>query len=439
MTTRPPAPLFATVLDPVRAFLRLEAASGILLLAAAAIALAWANSPWRGVYAALLSLPFTVGAGGVAAHFTLAALINDGLMSLFFFVVGMEVKRELVVGQLNTVRRAVLPGLAALGGMLAPAGVYLLVNRGGEGAAGWAIPMATDIAFCIGALTLLNGRVPIGLVVFVTALAIFDDMGGILVIALFYGEHLALGWLLAAAVAAGGLFLMGRRGVRSGYLYAAGGLLLWNLVHLAGIHATIAGVVLGFAIPARSRRPVSDVLEGLREHVGEVLARGVPEVHPGELHRIEERLGELDSPLNRFVHALHPWVAFVVMPVFALANSGVDLSTTTLATLTGPVVVGTVLGLVVGKQVGIFVFTWAAVRSGAGSAPGGATFLQIYGVSVLGGIGFTVALFIAELAFGGRPQLLDQARLGILIGSLVSGAAGYLVLRLAPRGVAAPS
>jgi Na+:H+ antiporter, NhaA family len=409
----------------------LEATSGILLFGAAVIAMLWANSPARGTYSALLSLPLGLQLGPIHAQFTVAEFINDGLMSIFFFVVGMEIKRELVLGELRTVSKASLPGIAALGGMAVPAAIYLAFNWGQPGAAGWAIPMATDIAFCIGCLTLLKGRIPNPLIVFVTALAIFDDMGGILVIALFYGHGIHALWIGGAAGVVAVLALFNRMNVRNGVAFAVAGLALWYAVHHSGIHATISGVILGLMIEAREARPTREVVEGLHSHTGKLL-KGDPadEITSDELLQIEERLEELEPPLNRFVHLLHPWVAFVIMPVFALANSGIDLSGTSISDLSSPVLLGTALGLVLGKAAGIFIFTAMAVRLGVARRPGGASKMQLFGVSVVAGIGFTVALFIASLAFADSPKLLEQAKLGILMGSLVAGVAGYLLLRL---------
>jgi NhaA family Na+:H+ antiporter len=324
----------------------------------------------------------------------LRAVVNDGLMTLFFAVVGMEIKGELVEGELRTFRQALLPAVAAAGGMVVPAAIYATLNAGGPGAAGWGIPMATDIAFCIGLLTLLGSRVPRALVVFATALAIFDDIGGILVIASFYGSGLRAPWLLLAAGAAAGAALMSRARVASGLAWLAVGALLWWALHHAGIHATIAGVVVGLAVPARPGRP-----------------------------------SDGESPLDRFVGALHPWVAFGIVPLFALANSGVPIAAIDPSRLTGPVAVGTAAALFLGKQAGIFLFTAAAVRAGVAPMPGGASHAKLLGVSIVAGIGFTVALFIAGLAFPGAPGLLDEAKVGILAGSLASGVVGAAVLR----------
>jgi NhaA family Na+:H+ antiporter len=426
-------PLFGAVLRPLQAFFRLEAASGILLLAAAVAALLLANLGWADRYRAALALPIAVGAGEGALRFTLHALVNDGLMTVFFFVVGMEIKRELALGELRRPAQAALPAVAALGGIAVPAGIYLAFNAGGPGEAGWGIPMATDIAFSIGVLAVLRRRVPYALVVFLTALAIFDDICGIAVIAVFYGHGLHAGWLGAAAAIALGLALLSRSYVRSGVAWGIAGALLWWALHHAGIHATLAGVALGLAVPARPRAAPRDVLHALEAHVRRVMERtGDGEVAPEEVLAIEERLEDLEAPLARFVHLLHPWVAFGVMPLFALANAGVDLRAAGLADLLGPVALGAGVGLLVGKPVGILLLCAIALRTGLARMPAGGSWPKLAGVSTVAGIGFTVALFIASLAFAEDAALLDQAKVGVLAGSLLAGVAGAVVLRATP-------
>ena len=435
----PPGPrrAFAAVVAPLQAFFRLEAASGLLLLGCAAAALGWANLA-PASYQAVFSAPLSARVAGHAARFTLLQLVNDGLMTIFFLVVGMEIKRELVHGELRTARQAILPLVAAAGGMVVPAAIYAAWNAGGPGARGWGIPMATDIAFCIGVLTLLGGRVPRALVVFVTALAIFDDIGGILVIAVFYGSGLHAGWLLAAAAVTAVAAALGRARVGSGIGWAAVLAALWWTLHGAGIHATIAGVVVGLTVPARPRRPLREVFRELSAHASDLARAAADEDHDeAAANAIEERLEDLEAPLTRFVHALHPWVAFAVMPLFALANSGVTLAAVERSQLVGDVAVGTAVALFAGKQVGIFAFTAVAVRLGLAPSPGGASWRKLLGVSMVAGIGFTVALFIAGLAFAGDARLLDEAKLGILAGSLVSGVAGGLLLRA--TGAVTPS
>ena len=439
---RRPPPLFQSiVLDPVRAFTRMEAAGGIALFGAALLAFVLANSPWSEAFLELWTIPVQVTFGGLGFQASLRQVIDDGLMTIFFFVVGMEIKRELIEGELRTARQAMLPAIAAAGGVLLPAFIFFALNRGTPAEKGWAIPMATDIAFSIGCIVLLGKRVPRALLVFLTALAIFDDIAGILVIAFFYGGGLSvagLGWVAAVALA---VFVAARLGVESALIYAAGGVALWLAFHHAGVHGTLGGVLLGLLVPAVTRRPVREVLAEVRKH--SVLTLEVSEaLDTSDLLYLQDEVRDAVPPLQRFEHALHPWVAFLIMPLFGLANSGVSLAGMSIANLTAPVFLGTAVGLFVGKQLGIFAFTWVAVELGAAEAPGGAPWGSVYGVAMVAGIGFTVALFIANLAFAAEPELLKEARLGVLVGSLVSGVTGTLVLRLLPsaaRAVAAPA
>jgi NhaA family Na+:H+ antiporter len=425
--------LFKAVVAPLQSFFRLEASSGILLALCAGLAMVWANSPWAWAYTALFEAPLSLGLGGSSAHFTFREFINDGLMALFFFLVGMEIKRELATGELRTFSRAMLPAIAALGGMVAPAALYAALNAGTPAVRGWAIPMATDIAFAIGCLTLVKERVGHPLVVFLTALAIFDDLGGILVIAIFYGSGLHVEWLLGAGALAVALFLCNRYYVRNGVMYLLLGGALWYSLHHGGVHSTIAGVLVGLMIPTRPTRQGMEVLAELHHFVGELMKKPEDEAMRNEqLLYIEDRIEDLEPPLNRFVHLWHGWVAYGIVPLFALANSGISLEGMRLGQLLEPLPLGIILGLFVGKQVGIFLFTWVAVKAKLADMPGRARARLLHGVSVVAGIGFTVALFVAGLAFADAPALLNEAKLGILLGSLLSGVVGYLLLRFVP-------
>jgi NhaA family Na+:H+ antiporter len=381
--------IFGTLVAPLQRFLEQEAASGVLLFVSALAALLLANGPFGDAYAAAVhgSLPL------LRRRVPIHAIVNDGLMTLFFFLVGMEIKRELVAGELRTVSSAVLPGIAAAGGMLVPAAIYATLNPEGAAARGWAIPMATDIAFSVGCLALLKKRVPAALVVFLTAFAIFDDIGGIAVIAVFYTRGLSPKWLLVAAAVGVVLWAAARRGARTFAVYGAGGILLWISFQRAGLHPTLAGVLSGLLVPASP-----------------------PAV----------------APLDAWIDRLHVPVAFGIVPLFALVNSGVALQGLGIGELLRPVALGVALGLFAGKQAGITSFTWAAVKLRLARTPGDATLRQLHGVAVVGGIGFTVALFLADLAFADEPALLAQAKLGILAGSLLSGAIGALLLLLGP-------
>jgi NhaA family Na+:H+ antiporter len=340
----------------------------------------------------------TVGVAPLALSKPLLLWINDGLMAIFFFLVGLEIKREILRGELASVRQAILPVAAAAGGMLAPAAIYALLNAGGPGARGWGIPMATDIAFALGALALLGKRVASSLRVFLTAVAIADDLGAVAVIAIFYTSGLSWPALAVAAVLLVVLLVTGRAGIHHPLPYLVLGLVVWVAVLESGVHATVAGVLLAFIIPASRGREGS---RGRRPHQAPLL--------------------------DRLEHGLEPWVAFVIMPVFALANAGVRVSSDIAASLADPIALGVILGLFVGKQLGIVASCWALIRSGLGSMPSRATWRQLYGVSLLCGIGFTMSLFIATLAF--EPgDTLTPAKIGVLTGSLISGIVGYAVL-----------
>jgi Na+:H+ antiporter, NhaA family len=436
--TRPSTRLSQVLVAPLQAFLRTEAKGGILLLLAALAAFGAANSPWRSSWRHLWELPLSVSLAGLTLQGSLHFVVDDVLMAVFFFLVGMEIKRELVRGELRTPSQALLPAIAAVGGMVVPALLFLAFQRGGEGMRGWAIPMATDIAFSIGCLALLGDRVPHGLKVFLTALAIFDDIGGILVIALFYGRGIQPTGLLWTVVAAAAAFGLNRLKVQGPLLYLLVGVALWWAFRQAGLHPTLAGVVLGLLIPAESRHAPGQVLADLQRRLEErLLSRGVERVSADELAWSSQALASTVSPLDRFEYAIHPYVAYAVMPLFALANSGVSVGGLEPLAFLGPVFLGTVVGLLFGKVLGVSGFTLAAVKGRLAQLPDNASWGQLVGVGAVAGIGFTVALFIANLAFPNQPLLLDQARLGILVGSALSGTAGVLLLRLVPRRGAA--
>ena len=444
-------PLIERVLAPFRQFAHTASAGGVVLLAVTAVALAWANSPWAESYHHLWETPLTVGVGGWQATWTLHHFINDGLMAVFFFLVGLEIKREVLAGELSSVRSAALPMLAALGGMVVPAAIYALLNRGTPGFAGWGIPMATDIAFALGVLALLGDRVPVGLKVFLAALAIVDDIGAVLVIAVFYSGGVMWGALGAAALLLALAAAANWAGVRRPWAYGAIGLALWGTVLVSGVHATVAGVLLAFAIPVRTRLNELQFLGSARRALADFDAAALvtatsPHVSilsNSEHHRAVEELETLaeqaQPPLIRLEHALHGPVMFGIMPLFALANAGVTLDAAALAVgITSPVAIGTALGLLLGKPLGIAGFSWVAVRLGIAALPRGVTWRAVGPVALLGGIGFTMALFIAGLAFagdaantaaGGGAALLDAAKLGVLGASALAGVLGGVLLR----------
>lgn len=416
-------------------FIHLESSSGVLLLLCAVAALIWVNSPWARSYFDLWQTPLTIGIGEFVLQKPLLLWINEGLMAIFFFLVGLEIKREVLVGALATPKRAMLPIAAAAGGMLVPALLYSLLNAGTPGAPGWGIPMATDIAFSLGVLALLGTRAPLSLKVFLTALAIADDLGAVLVITLFYSSgiawaYLAIGmgfWFASAAASA--------VGVRQPWVYALLGAGMWLAFLQSGVHATVAGVLMALTIPARRRIDAQSFLTLSREILREFERVGTHRqsviTNSGQqaaLQALELTCQQVEAPLQRLERALHPWVAFGIVPLFALANAGVSLDAQALETVFHPVSLGVVLGLVVGKQVGVALFAWLAVRLGLAALPADLTWLHLYGVSWLAGIGFTMSLFIAQLAFPGT-DLLDLAKVGILTGSLISGVGGWLILR----------
>ncbi len=382
-------------IQTVKEFLRLESASGILLMLAAALAMLVANSPLSVYYDALLGLQGAVSLGTFSLSKPALLWINDLWMAVFFLLVGLEVKREILTGELSSLKQAALPLFAAAGGMLVPVAVYLFLNANDPvNAKGWAIPAATDIAFALGLLSLFGSRVPPALKIFLVSLAIFDDLAAIVVIALFYTSGLSPTSLLLGAFCLVVLFVMNRRGIDRPGAYMVVGVILWIAVLKSGVHATLAGVALAFFIPYRR--------------------------HDG---------GELSERLE---HDLHPWVAYLILPVFAFTNAGVDLSGITLDDLLHPVALGISLGLFVGKQLGVFGFCWLAVKLGLARKPEGTDWMQLYGVALLCGVGFTMSLFIGSLAFEqGGPDYIVTDRLGILGGSLLSAAASLVVLKLA--------
>ena len=429
------------MVQPLQRMLRHEAAGGLVMLLAAVVAIVWANSPWSQSYEDLWSTPLVVELGNLVHldHLTLQAWVNDALMTVFFLLVGLEIKRELVHGALQEVQAVALPVAAALGGMVVPAGIFWAFNAGGDGADGWGIPMATDIAFAVGVVTLLGRRVPLAAKVFLLTLAIADDIGAIVVIAIFYTGDLALGWLAAALAGLGVIFVMRRSDVQALAPYLAVGALLWLALLESGVHATLAGVALGLLTPAWPLRSPRRYPQEARRLLDRVERAYYDRVVTGEEFEENEHLiAEVSrlsmystSPLERLERALSPWVAFVVVPVFALANAGVPLSGDAVGgVVSDPVTVGVLLGLLVGKPVGVLAASFLAVRAGIGRLPEGTSWRQMAGLGVCAGVGFTVALFVTSLSFT-DPALADSAKVGILAGSILAGTAGYLLLRSA--------
>ena len=382
-----------------REFMNSEASGGILLMVAAALALIVANSPLSGIYFGTLH-SYVLG-------LSIGHWVNDGLMAVFFLLVGLEIKREMLDGQLSTWSRRILPGVAAAGGMMVPALIYVAFNSSDpETIRGWAIPAATDIAFALGVLSLLGPRVPTSLKIFLTALAIIDDLGAVIIIALFYTADLSMPALGAAALILAALIALNRFGVQTLWPYLILGLGLWGAVLLSGVHATLAGVTLALTIPLRP-------------------APGKPD--------------DMHSPLHRLEHGIHGWVAYLIVPVFGFANAGVSFAGMDASILTGSLPLGIALGLFLGKMVGVFGTAWLTVRLGFADMPAGANTAQLFGVSLLCGIGFTMSLFIGALAFPASPELGDAVKVGVFAGSLLSATAGALLLRLVSRKADGPA
>ncbi len=388
---------------PLQEFLATETASGVLLLAAAVIALFWANAPFGNSYGDFWRARVAIDIRVIDIDLSLVGWVNDGLMAIFFFVAGLEIKREVLRGELAAPRKAALPVIAAIGGMAVPALIYLAFNLGRSGEHGWAIPMATDIAFAVGVLSLAGSRVPLSLKVFLLALAIADDLGVIAVIAVFYTDDLSLGWLAAAVAIFALVFVLGRLGARRVFVFAGIGAVAWLAVFESGIHATIAGVAMGLLTPIDQ---------------------------PATSTTAEKAATESQSMFDRIEHAVHPWSSFVVVPLFALANAGIAIDGGIARdAATSPVALGVIFGLVLGKPIGIALFSFVAVKLRAAALPGDVGWPQVVAVAMVAGIGFTVSLFVTGLAFTDQA-LADEAKLGILAGSALIGVAGFAVLRM---------
>lgn len=418
------------VLRPLQEFLRTSTAGSLLLLLAVAVALIWANSPWRDGYAHVWHTEASLRIGAWHVDEDLRGWVNDGLMTFFFLLVGLEIKRELVTGELREWRAAALPMIAAVGGMVMPAVLYLALNAGGPGAQGWGVPMATDVAFALGALTLAASFAPASLKPFLLTLAIVDDIGAIVVIATFYSGGVRWGPLLVAVLLV--LLIVGLRGlhVLAMSVYVVIGILLWFAVLRSGIHPTIAGVVLGLLAPAVPfQRPHAVSEEAHRIADETVDDPSPPDADAHWWQRLAKLSKEAVSPLARLEHILLPWSSFVILPLFALANSGVELSARALdEAATSRIAWGIVVGLVVGKFLGVWLASVAAVKLGVGKLPDGVGWGSLAGLAATAGLGFTVSLFVADLAFG-RSSLLAQAKVGILVASILAGGTGYGLFR----------
>lgn len=428
--------VFRRVLSPFEQFIHQQSTSGLLLMAAAIVALFLANSRWAEDYLHFIHTPALIGIGDWGIRMSLHHWVNDALMAIFFFVVGLELKRELLVGELSDIKQAALPIVAAIGGMVVPAFIFEVFNYGSDAAHGWGVPMATDIAFAVGALALLGKRVPKALITFLVALAIADDLGAVLVIALFYTQNLALNWLLVAVALTAILMTLNYAGIRNAIPYFIIAVILWYAMLQSGVHATLAGVIGAFTVPARSKYDPKLFADMVNQHIDKFIANRKQQdslMTNNQLYSIVQNLEEsvrgVQTPLQQLELTWHLPVAFLVIPIFAIFNAGIPIQMGTLSdTFTNPVMLGVMLGLLIGKFVGISGACWLAIKLGLAKMPSQTRFSQVAAVSVLGGIGFTMSIFIAELGFPGHPEHLLMAKTGVLAGSICAGLIGFIWL-----------
>ncbi|MGE5683384.1 MAG: Na+/H+ antiporter NhaA [Bacillota bacterium] len=420
---------------PFQRFIHAESFSGFLLMFFAIVALLWANSGFSETYNSIWYTEITLGLKEIFFTRDIHFYINDVLMAIFFFVVGLEIKRELIAGELSTFRLASLPILAAAGGMMFPALIYTAFNFSGVGSAGWGIPTATDIAFAIGIISLLGSRVSVGLKVFLTALAIADDMGAVLVIAAFYTTNLSIVWLISGLIVFALLLLANKLNIYSTSIYVFLGIILWAAIYNSGIHPTIAGVLTALAIPTRNRIKGEEMERAIQQYLNEFSPAFRNDRHPltnereqEGIYSIEKVCEQAQTPLKRLEDKLHPWVAYFIMPLFALANAGVALRGDLLNSFSGEITLGVIAGLVLGKPVGITLLSFIAVKLRLAELPQGGNWTRLFGVGLLGGIGFTMSIFISGLAFS-DSSLIEESKIGILTGSLLAGICGYILLR----------
>ena len=431
------------IITPFQKFVKVESISGILLFGSTILALVLANSPVGKEFLSIWSYKI-----GIDTSFDFQLIkplilwINDGLMAVFFFLIGLEIKRELLIGELNSFKKASFPLFAAIGGMVFPVILFLVLNRNPETDQAWGIPMATDIAFSLAILGLLGSRIPLGLKVFLTAFAIVDDLGAVVVIALFYSSSIQWVLILVALILLALLFYLSYRSIYSRYLTLGVGIIIWYLFLKAGIHPTIAGVLVAFTVPIRQQIDLNTYIDKLCDIVANVQNAGNEKIpllskeQIEEIDNLEDWTEKVQSPLQHLEHKLHNWVAYLVMPVFALSNAGIAVNGN--AGLDASLAISIVFALVLGKLLGITLLSWIGVKLGVSDLPEGVYFIQIIGVGLLAGVGFTMSIFVANLAFPNHPELLDSAKLGILIGSMVAGISGFLLLRFTSKKEEAP-
>jgi NhaA family Na+:H+ antiporter len=429
------------ILNPVSRFIHQEFTGGIILFVCVLVAILWVNSPWAASYHHLWETRLMIGFSGFVFNQPLHIWINDGLMAIFFFVIGLELKREFMAGELSSLKKASLPMMAALGGMVIPALIYIVINRGLESEGGWGIPMATDIAFALALLSMAGNHIPGSVKVFLSALAVADDLGAVLVIAFFYTAHIAFVPLVIAGILLVVLLIGNLMGIRGIVFYLVIGIAVWAGFLFSGVHATIAGVLLAFTIPARTKINEQDYVRNVRKYTLD-FENAIPQngsLTTSEQHLTIEKIKRIsmdaETPLQKVEYSLHPWVAFVIMPLFALSNSGMEIGSDFFRSLMNPVSAGVAFGLLAGKFIGVFGFTWIMVRARLSDLPEGATWSHIVGVAMLAGVGFTMSLFITGLAFG-HAEMIDQSKYGILLASLIAGIAGIAFLKMTkPKSV----
>ena len=422
-------------ITPFQKFVQIESLSGILLFGAAALAMVLANSPLSAWFQSIWAYKIGISTSGFELVKPLILWVNDGLMAIFFFVIGLEIKREVMLGELNTVKKATFPLFAAVGGMVIPVVFFLVLNQSPETSRAWGIPMATDIAFSLAILKLLGNKVPIGLKVFLIAFAIVDDLGAVLVIAVFYSEEIKWGLIGISMVMLAILFFLSSKKIYEWSLYLLFGVVIWVLFLKSGIHPTIAGVLMAFTIPICRKIDLKTYVKGLGIIADNIRDSGNPDSpllsgkQIEEIDNLEEWTEKVQSPLQHLEHKLHHWVAFLIMPLFALSNSGIPLAGEWMdlhLSLSGTIAIS----LVAGKLVGVALFSWVALKLGVAELPVETNFRQIIGVALLAGVGFTMSIFVANLAFLNQQMLLDSSKVGIIAGSLFAGLGGYIILKL---------
>jgi len=421
-------------ISPIEKFVQIESFSGILLLSVTIIALVWANSPYGEFYENLWKYKFGVKFGSFQIYKPLLLWVNDGLMAIFFFLIGLEIKREILLGELNSIRKTSLPFFAAIGGILVPVGLFLLLNEKPETTPGWGIPMATDIAFSLAILTVLGSRVPLALKIFLTAFAIIDDLGAVLTIAVFYSSEISWGLIIISLIMIILLGIISFKGKYNKYLFFLVGTIVWVMFLKSGLHPTIAGVLMAFTIPIRQKSGQTADTDELSHIVSKFKKTSASKIRPlltkKQIYLINDLQNWTDkfqSPLQHLEHGLHGWVAYFIIPIFALANAGINFGAQT--NLDFSLSLNLIISLIIGKSIGVALFSILSVKLGLAVLPGSISNTKIIGTAFLAGIGFTMSIFIANLAFPDNQILIDSSKIGILIGSFASGVIGYLILR----------